>query len=608
MSDYRIGASSADAMPGWGNDAAARLEQALTTTRAHPNRAEAWVGLGQAFIAAGQTQSAPRCFARATELDPSNAVHWARLGKVLHSLHQYRPAQDALRQACAIEPGSPQWQLLLGSVSTEQNDVDGALEAYGRARGVEPENLQCAVAEALLLPPVYRDMADLERWRSRYEAGLSRLHAELPRHPNWHTQVLNLEWQNFSLAHQGGDDRVLQERYAELIASLLARAAPDLQAVPYRLPRDDRKIRVGFLSSELRTCTIGDYFSSWILGLPRDRFEVRCYFTGHLPDSLTAKLAAACDRFETLGGTVDSIAQRVRLDPPDILILPDVGMSPQSYLLANLRLAPVQCAAWGHPVTTGSRHVEHYISCADMEPIGAGSHYRENLILLPGLGVRYARPLPPKVRARVQLGLPHGAHVYVCPNRLHKILPDRDAVLLDILARDPQAVLVFFDAVAPGQRQAFVERLQRGMQARGIAPRRQIKFLPILPHAEFRSALSVADIMLDTPNFSGGSSALDALAVGLPIVAQEGRFMRGRQSAAMLRMIGLPELIAVDDFRYVELALRVAGDRAYRASLSERIMAGLPRLFDRGESVDALGEALAGLLMDSRNTSRLSPK
>src|ERR1700681_4194602 len=89
-------------------DAPAQLADAITRTRSRPNDAASWERLGQAFIAARKTRSAPRCFARAAELEPQNALHWARLGKVLLSLRQYDPAQDALRRACALDPVSAQ--------------------------------------------------------------------------------------------------------------------------------------------------------------------------------------------------------------------------------------------------------------------------------------------------------------------------------------------------------------------------------------------------------------------------------------------------------------------------------------------------------------------
>jgi CRISPR-associated protein Csy1 len=579
-----------------GHAAAAELDGALAATRAHPDDAAAWVRLGLAHIAARQMSAAPRCLERAVELEPDNAWHVARLGKLLLALGKLDAAEAALRRAGALAPASAQYLWLLGYTLREQNDIDGAMAAFATGRRVDPQDLHCAVAEALLLPPIYRDAQDVRRWRARFEEGLARLRREQPRQPRWGSQVLALEWENFYLAYQGDDDLRLQAGYADFLATLLAQAVPALQAPLARPAVKGRKIRVGFLSGELRTCTIGSYFGSWILGLPRERYEVSCYFTGYHPDDLTARLAASCDRFRTLESGVGAQAAIVRGDAPDILVLPDVGMHTQSNLFANLRLAPIQCAGWGHPVTTASRFVEHFLSCAAMEPPAAAAHYSESLILLPGLGVRYDPPPPPQPQQRADFGLPEDAHVYVCPNRLHKIMPEHDALFLAILAADPRAVLVFFAAVPPGQQRAFMERLQRGMAAAGIPPRRQIKLLPQLPRARFRCALAVADVMLDTPNFSGGSTALDALAAGLPIVAREGRCMRGRQSAAMLRIVGVPELIAQDDPHYVELALRVARDRDYRRSLAERIARGLPRLFGRDEPVAALADALAALL------------
>ena len=596
MVDERSALNRATSTVDVGRAAAAEVDDALAATRERPDEAGVWVRLGLAYIAARQTLEAPRCFERAVELEPHNASHAARLGKLLLGLGKVDAAEAALRRACALAPASAQYLWLLGYTLREQNDIDGAMAAFATGCRVDPEDLHCAVAEALLLPPIYRDSQDVRRWRSRFETGLARLRREQPRHPRWGSQVLALEWENFYLAYQGGDDLPLQGGYSDFLATLLAQAVPALQAPLAQAVVKGRRIRVGFLSGELRTCTIGSYFGSWILGLPRERFEVWCYFTGYHPDDLTARLAASCDRFRTLESGIGSQAAIVRGDAPDILVLPDVGIHTQSNLFANLRLAPIQCAGWGHPVTTGSRFVEHFLSCAPMEPPAAAAHYGENLILLPGLGVRYEPPPRAQPHLRADFGLPEDAHVYVCPNRLHKIMPDHDSLFLDILAADPRAVLVFFAGVPPGQQRAFMDRLQRGMAAAGIPPRRQIKLLPKLPRAQFRSALAVADVMLDTPNFSGGSTALDALAAGLPIVAQEGPYMRGRQSAAMLRIVGVPELIAQGDPHFVEVALRVAGDRDYRRSLAERIAHGLPRLFGRDEPVAALADALAALL------------
>jgi CRISPR-associated protein Csy1 len=129
-----------------------------------------------------------------------------------------------------------------------------------------------------------------------------------------------------------------------------------------------------------------------------------------------------------------------------------------------------------------------------------------------------------------------------------------------------------------------------------LPPRQQIKLLPLMSHRDFRRLMTVCDVMIDTPHWSGGSTSLSALASGLPIVTLEGRFMRGRQSAAMLRIVGVEELIARDTGEYLELALRIARDPAYREALSTRIREGWPRLADRSEPVEALADALTAMV------------
>jgi predicted O-linked N-acetylglucosamine transferase (SPINDLY family) len=71
--------------------------------------------------------------------------------------------------------------------------------------------------------------------------------------------------------------------------------------------------------------------------------------------------------------------------------------------------------------------------------------------------------------------------------------------------------------------------------------------------------------------------------------------MRGRQTAAMLRILGIEELIVGDPEQYVGLALRVGSETMYRAELSARIRGGLPKLFDRHEPIAALARAFEGI-------------
>ena len=104
-------------------------------------------------------------------------------------------------------------------------------------------------------------------------------------------------------------------------------------------------------------------------------------------------------------------------------------------------------------------------------------------------------------------------------------------------------------------------RLETALAERGVALDR-LRMLPHLPRASYLEANRLCDVMLDTTRWSGGNTTLDALAAGLPVVTRRGRFMRGRQSAGMLEIIGLPELIAENDDDYAAIALRLGRDKA----------------------------------------------
>jgi len=110
--------------------------------------------------------------------------------------------------------------------------------------------------------------------------------------------------------------------------------------------------------------------------------------------------------------------------------------------------------------------------------------------------------------------------------------------------------------------------------------------------AQFLDVMTVSDVMIDTLRWSGGNTALDALSSALPIVTVEGRYMRGRETAAMLRIRGIGELIAANADQYLGLAQKVASEPAYRRELALRIRTRLPDLVDRSEPIAALAGAL----------------
>jgi len=161
-----------------------------------------------------------------------------------------------------------------------------------------------------------------------------------------------------------------------------------------------------------------------------------------------------------------------------------------------------------------------------------------------------------------------------------------------ILAENPAAALVMFDGRHASVTERFMRRVAGAFERHGVSVAERMIVLPAVPHDDYQRVNLACDAMLDTLHWSGGNTTLDALACGLPVVTLPGAFMRGRQSAAMLRAVGADDLIARDVDDYRTIASRVVGDHAFRSRMTETIRGGLGGLFDRPEPVQAFAELL----------------
>ena len=106
--------------------------------------------------------------------------------------------------------------------------------------------------------------------------------------------------------------------------------------------------------------------------------------------------------------------------------------------------------------------------------------------------------------------------------------------------------------------------------------------------------------MLDPFHWSGGGTSLDAFAGDLPVVTLPGRFMRGRQTAAMLRVMGADALIASDVDMYVRTAIDVATNQSLNQDLRALINANKRALFDRDDLNGQFADALVALANELR--------
>jgi len=559
----------------------------------------AWANLGALKFDTGDEVAAEEALKKALALDANQRTAVMTLAAIERGRSRLDAAAQLYRRAAQLDPRDASASLQLAGTLGERDDLRAAKQAYAAAEARDPQMLRALLGRCLTLPMLPANLTEIAAARADFAAGLAILEHELPRRSaeSLPARVLDeLRWSNFLLAYHGADDRALQLRYGKILSSVIDERAPEWRRPVTHITRGDNRIRVGFLSAFFRDGTVGRYFESWITDLPRDRFTVTLYGLQPAGDALTARLCARADVVRAAPRFRPSqVAPIVHADQLDLLVFPELGMDATTFALAALRLARVQCAGWGHPVTTGHATVDVFLTSGVMEPDAAANDYTERLLALPGIGTRYRPPALPRDASRARFGLPEGVPLFLCPQSLFKIHPDNDALFARVLAAVPEGRLVAFEGRDPTLTAKFRARVEAALAAAGLAPKPSLQVLPQCSHADYLRINTVCDVMLDTLHWSGGNTSLDALACGLPIVTLPGRFMRGRQSAGMLRLMEIEETIARDVDDYVAIAARLGVDATWRRDLRARIITAGAHVFDDPAPIEALAGAFIGL-------------
>jgi predicted O-linked N-acetylglucosamine transferase (SPINDLY family) len=554
------------------------LQHAL---RIKPDFADAWINLGMVWKAEGDYKQAEACYQRALEVNPNSALAYNNLGSL--RLGEYRPSEaiELLQKALQIKPDYATAYVNLGDAYQAQGRTAEALSAFGEALRIAP-NDALKIKSALTLPVILESESQIDEVRARLRESLDRLDAEQPivRDP-----ATSVGAPAFYLAYQGHNEGETQTR----IAQLLRRATPSLAFVAAHTSAGraapEERIKIGFVSQNFYAHTIGKLNVGLIQNLNRRRFQVVAFRFPGRDDPLSHKISASADRVVTLSTQLALARTQIAEQALDVLFYTDIGMDSLTYYLAHARLASVQCATWGHPLTTGIPAIDYFISSQDLEPAGAESHYTETLVRLPHLANYYFRPEPsPSTKSWSDFGFDQRSHFYVCPQSLFKLHPQDDAVFARILQQDPLATIVLIEGLQPTWEQLLRERQLKTMG--NLVDR--IHFVPRQSRDDFQRLLALADVLLDPLHFGGGNTSYEGFAVGTPIVTLPGGFLRSRITYALYRTMGLADCIATDTAEYVALAVRLGTDVGWRRKIQALILAENHKIYENPAGIREL--------------------
>jgi protein O-GlcNAc transferase len=564
-------------------------------TELAPNMAEAHFQLATLLREKGDVEASIVIYQRVLAIDPRYAPALNDLGAILKDRGRLAEAIAYFRRALEVSPDYVVGLVNLAGALMDHGDPAAARELYARARALAPELPDARFGYCLAFIPIsYAAEAEIAESRAAYTRELTALDAHYAAAPAAElAAAAQIAGQHlpFYLAYQGDDDRPLQERFGALFARTMAAGYPEFADRPPMPPAPPGEpIRVGIVSGFFRSHTVWKLFGGWIREMDRRRFKLHGYSTSLRRDAETARAKAAFDVFVETANSFDALAGTIRAHGLHVLLFPEIGMDQATARLAALRLAPVQAASWGHPETSGLPTIDYFLSSDLMEPAGAEASYTERLVRLPNLSIHYAPPdVTPAAPDLAALGVRASAVKYLCCQSLYKYLPRDDDVFARIAAAVPDAQFLFIRHHAAPEVTALMQRrLATAFAARGLDAARHVVFVPSLDSPHYAGLNAACDVYLDSLEWSGGNTTLEAATAGLPIVTLPGRLMRGRHSAAILAMMGLEETVARDKDDYVALAVRLGQNVDWRKRIAAEVAARRERLYGDATPVRAL--------------------
>jgi predicted O-linked N-acetylglucosamine transferase (SPINDLY family) len=562
------------------------LQHALQALRLRPGWARAHNAAGVALYAMSRLDEAADHLRRALQSDAGYASAHVNLGNVRMDQGGIDAAIEHYRGAIALDPGNATAHLTLAMALEEDGRHEEALASYQRSQALAPSD-GIRVKIATMLPMFPRSSAEIDALRERFSREIGALAAQPLRLRDPAREVGQTA---FLLPYHGRNDRDLLVK----LAALYEHACPELlYTAPHclapRAPSAARpRIRVGFASRFFTAHSVGIWFNQLIALLAKDPdFEVVLIDLGGNADPA---LRAACAR--TLAPPADLAQARAAIaaEELDALVYADIGMDPFGYFLAFSRLAPVQCSTFGHPDTSGIRSIDYFISSALFEAADAQDHYSERLVRLNALPLYIPRPLAPAApRDRRGLGLPEDRTIYACPMMLHKFHPDFDAAMAGILRRDARAeILLFEDGRFPRRH----EGLRRRFAAAHPDVAGRLRFRPWADLEELMDIIQAVDVVLDTFYFGAGTTAFLVFALGTPLVTLPSPYARGRPTYGCYLKMGMLDCVARDAEHYIDLAVRIGTDAAWREALRRRILETCGTLYSDPAAVTELAAFL----------------
>lgn len=514
-----------------------------------PDFAEAHINLADTLHLLGRGAEAESHGRDAVRLNPSSADAHNCLGLALSDLGRHAEAEASYREAIRLRPEFAAAHSNLGLALKELGRLHDSEESFREALRIEPDHPDAVKGLALALL-AQRKFADAS--------------AHLEKALGSKTESAS-GWRVLLGSYLYVPDLTLDARFEKHVEfgrkmAECAKARPLPPPTNNRAP--DRRLRVGWLSSDFHRHPVARNLGILFRNRNRAAFETFCYADVKHPDSFTEAFQRQSDAWRSISGLDDAeVAEMIRADQIDIMIYLAAHFDENRPQVAAWRPAPIQISMFD-TATTGIAEMDYLIADRVLAPRSRPEKFTERVLRLPSCYVHEPpqggpAPAPPPCIAG-------GGVTFASFHNPAKLHPKVFALWGEILRRLPDAKIQFQymerfadkvlqDAIHRDLGHDVADRVGFGAFTRAIG--------------DHFDLYNHADISLDPFPFNGSTATFEALWMGIPIVTLLGDTIVSRWTASMLSKVGLDDLIARSPDEYVEIAVRLASDHTRLAEL-----------------------------------------
>ena len=537
-----------------------------------------WNERGRQLLQRGMIVEARSCFARAASVPGARGAA-INVGQCDLRLGRHRDAERSALALLQEDAGfTPAWHLLSTALERSGQPTQ-ALQAITKAIALDP-----------LDPGTLRSLGNLQRRCGRVEEARDTYARVLAQYPGDGAALAALVGIKRTLCDWDGLDVLVRRLKQSVVAGAgfvrpfdflrepasaeeqkSCAVAWSAQYLSEKEGMDDHgpwkgARRIGFVSAGFGSHATSLVIVGLVEILSRMGVDLRLYSLR--PDdgsALWCRLAAAVPLQDLSGMDWDEKAAVLRTAEIDVLFDLDGHAVDDTLEVFARRPSAVQ-VSWLYAGATGTSFIDYMMLDAFTVPVSSDLHFSEKIVRLPRCffpGDPW-RPVSPPL-SREAYGLPPEGPVYACFNNPQKLDPGVFARMMAVLRAVPDGTLWL-----PSGEGSARERLRSAATAHGVAPARLV-FLPSSAHADYQAAYGLADLFLDTDHYNAHTTAWDALWAGCPILTLPGETLAARVAGSMNHHAGLTELNAPDASAYVERAIRVGKDVAYRRDIRQRL-------------------------------------